>query len=61
MNYYRKRLMFEPNIDLDEDQILGIENEILDVIEAKFGNKYSLCDWKLETKCIVLVDKKPDK
>ena len=55
---YRKRLMFEPDIDLDEDQIFEIENEILDVIEAELGNKYDLYDWKLETRCIILADKK---
>ena len=60
MSDYRKRLMFEPDIELDEDQILGIENEILDVIEVELGTKYDLYDWKLETRCIVLADKKTD-
>ena len=60
MNDYRKRLMFEPNIDLNEEQVLGIENEILDIIEADFGNKYNLYDWRLETKCIVFIDEKTE-
>ena len=55
---YRKRLIFEPDIDLDEEQICIIENEILDEIDDKLGNKYQLYDWKLEIVCTILAIKK---
>jgi hypothetical protein len=52
-----KRLIFEPDIELDEDQIFDIENEILDIIEEKLGKEYELKNWRLETKCIVIANK----
>jgi hypothetical protein len=52
-----KRLIFEPDIDLDENQMFDIENEILDIIEEKLGKEYELENWRLETKCIIIANK----
>ena len=46
--------MFNPDVELDEDQIFEIENEVLDEIDDKLGNKYKLYDWKLEIVCTIL-------
>ena len=54
---YRKRLMFNPDVELDEEQICIIENKILDEIDEKLGNKYQLYDWKLEFVCTILATK----
>ena len=55
---YKKRLIFNPDIELDEKQICEVENEILDVMEDRLGLEYDLYNWELEIKCIILADKK---
>ena len=54
----KKRLVFEPDIDLNEDQICSIENEILDEIDNRLGNKYLMYDWEMKSVCTILAKKK---
>ena len=48
-----EKITFEPDIDLNEDQIFDLENEIIDKVAKKLGSDYIIQDWKLNIDCEV--------
>lgn len=49
---------FEPDLDLQEDEWLDIEDQMVEVAAEKFGDKYKVYEYHLEMKMIVSVKKK---
>ena len=56
----KKRINFEPELDLTEDQNYDLENQVLDITKEKLGNDYLIWNWKLEIKCTVIAKLKND-
>lgn len=48
---------FEPEFDIQDDEWLGLEDQILEVTAEKFGNEYTVSNYYLETKMIVTMEK----
>ena len=54
----KKRIMFEPDLDLESEQMLDIEDQMLNEVKNKLGEQYKITNWNLDIKCILHCVKK---
>ena len=48
---------FEPEFDIQDDEWVGMEDQILEVTAEKFGDEYMVSKYYLEAKMIVTMEK----
>ena len=54
-------LEFEPDIDMQEDEWLDLEDQMLAAVAEKLGDEYEVDDYHLEVKMVVSLKKRRHK
>jgi hypothetical protein len=54
----RKRIVFEPDFELPEEEMEYVEDQIANKVKEKLGDDYEAVDWRWDTKMTVFAEKR---